>query len=341
MVSRRFLLASLAASTVLARAPRIRAATAPVTIRAGWVVLPADLLPMLPNVPELTKHLGKSYNLQPQHFAGTTPMITALASGAIDTGSLAFSSMPFAIENAKLDDLRVIADTFQDGVAGYHTNTYRVLKDSPIKKVEDLKGKVLATNTEGSAVDIAMRAMLVKHGLNPRKDVSIVEAPFPAMRAMLQEGKAALIPAVLPFSADPKLESISRSLFTQKDAIGQTQMIIHTARESFLREHRAAMTDMLEDMLRVLAYFSNPANHAKTIDIVAKATKQPPANFESWLFTHKDYYRSPEGLPNLKALQANIDTQKKMGFLKTAIAVEKYSDLSLVKVAAKRIAGKV
>ncbi|HVA11944.1 MAG TPA: ABC transporter substrate-binding protein [Stellaceae bacterium] len=339
MVSRRLVLASLAASAVLAQAPRVRAA-APVTIRAGWVVIPADLLPMLPQTPQLTRHMGKSYNLEPQHFAGTTPMITALASGVIDTGSLAFSSLPFAIENAKLDDLRIIADSFQDGVPGYQTNTFRVLKDSPIHKVEDLKGKVLATNTEGSAVDIAMRAMLVKHGLDPIKDVSIVEAPFPALRAMLQEGKVALVPAVLPFSMDPALQSISRSLFTQKEAIGQTQMIVHTARDSFLHEHRAAMTDMLEDMLRVLAYFTDPANHAKTVAIVAQITKQPASRFESWVFTHKDYYHSPDGLPNLQALQANIDTQQRLGFLKAAIDVKKYSDLSLVEAAAKRLSGK-
>ncbi|HKT20079.1 MAG TPA: hypothetical protein VJR47_18645, partial [Stellaceae bacterium] len=143
MVSRRALLASLASSTFLAGAARWRPARAasPVTIRAGWVVLPADLLPMLPDTPQLTRHMGKSYTIEPQHFAGTPQMITALAAGAIDTGSLAFSSLPLAIENAKLTKLRIISDDFQDGAPGYHTNTYRVRADSPIKSVKELKGK--------------------------------------------------------------------------------------------------------------------------------------------------------------------------------------------------------
>ncbi len=343
MYSRRFVLASLASSTFFASAAKIRPARAaePVTIRAGWVVLPADLLPMLPGMAQLTKHLGKSYNIEPQHFAGTTPMITALASGAVDTGSLAFSSLPLAIENAKLQDLRVIADCFQDGVAGYQTNTYRVRKDSPIKTVKDLKGKVLATNTQGSAVDIAMRVMLRKHGLNDRTDVSIIEAPFPAMKSLLREKKADLIPAVLPFSQDPELKKLSRSLFTQKDAVGQTQMIIHTAREEFLEKNRAAVTDMLEDMLRVQRYFQDPKNHEETVKLVAAATKQPAERFESWLFTKHDYYRNPEGLPDLKALQANINLQKDLGYLKTGIDVKKYADLGLVRAAAKRLGGKV
>jgi NitT/TauT family transport system substrate-binding protein len=268
-------------------------------------------------------------------------MITALASAAIDTGSLAFSSLPLAIENAKLTKLRIISDDFQDGAPGYHTNTYRVRADSPIKSVKELKGKVLATNIQGSAVDIAMRVMLRKSGLNDRTDVSIIEAPFPAMKSLLAEKKADLIPAVLPFSADPELEKISRALFTQKDAIGRTQMIIHAMRGEFIDQHRAAVTDMLEDMLRVLHYYQDPKNHEETVKLVAKATKQPAARFEKWLFTKDDYYRNPEGLPDLKALQANIDVQKELGYLKTSIDVEKYAELDMVKAAAKRAASKV
>lgn len=340
MYSRRFVLASLATSALLTNAQNLRAAD-PVHIRAGWVVLPADLLPMLPDMSNVTRHLGKSYVLEPQHFAGTTPMITALAAADIDTGSLAYSSFALAIENAQLQDIRVIADCFQDGVPGYHTNTYRVSVNSPIHRVQDLKGKVLATNTQGSAVDIAMRVMLRKHGIDDRTDVSIVEAPFPAMKSMLQQGKVDLIPAVLPFSMDPELEQASRPLFTQKEAIGQTQMILHAARSAFLEKNRAAVVDMLEDMLRVLQYFSAPENHETTVQLVAQATKQPASRFEKWIFTKDDYYRDPQGLPNLEALQANIRTQKEVGYLKSDIDVSTYTDLRMIKVAGKRVATKV
>ena len=88
-----------------------------------------------------------------------------------------------------LSDLRIVADEFQDGVAGYYSQEFMVLKDGPIHKVEDLKGKVVATNAAGSAVDVAMKAMLHKHGLEPNRDYTVVEAPFPAMKAMLAENK--------------------------------------------------------------------------------------------------------------------------------------------------------
>jgi ABC-type nitrate/sulfonate/bicarbonate transport system substrate-binding protein len=340
MYSRRVILGSLAASALATQIRPARAAS-PLTIRAGWVVAPADLFPIMTAMPHVAKHMGTSYKLELQHFAGTTAMITALASGAIDTATLAFSSLPFAIENAHIDDLRVIADSFQDGVEGYYTNPFLVLKNGPIHKIEDLKGKVLATNTQGSAVDIAMRVMLRKHGIDDRTDVNIIEAPFPTMKALLEEQKAALIPGVLPFTGDPSLMDISRALFTQKDAVGQTQMIIHVARQSYYDKHRAAMIDMLEDSLRVQRYLETPANHNDAVSIVSQVTKAPAARFQSWLFKKDgqkgDYYRNPKGVPNLKALQTNIDTQKKLGFLDKAIDVKKYTDLSLVDEAAKRL----
>ena len=50
--------------------------------------------------------------------------MTALATGELDTAALAYSTFALGIVNAGMDDLRVIADEFQDGVPGYHTNPF-------------------------------------------------------------------------------------------------------------------------------------------------------------------------------------------------------------------------
>src|SRR5262249_32761916 len=160
--------------------------------------------------------------------------VTALANNQIEISNLAYSTLGIAIQNAGLDDLRIVADEFQDGVEGYYSQEFMVLKDSAIRKVEDLKGKVVATNAAGSAIDIAMRAMLHKHGLQANRDYTMVEAPFPAMKAMLAEHKVDLVPAVLPFSYDPELRNIARPLFIQKDAIGVADMIVWATRKPFI-----------------------------------------------------------------------------------------------------------
>ena len=309
----------------------------PVKIRASWVVAPSDWTPLLLEKPDLMRHQGKSYAFEPIRFQGTPAVITALANNELELGNLAFSSLALAIQNAGLEDLRIVGDQFKDGAEGHYTNQFFVLKDSPVQKVADLKGRIVATNAAGSAVDIAMRAMLRKHGLEDKRDYTMIEAPFPTMKAMLTQKKADLAPFVAPFSFDPELKQIARPLFAQKDAIGTTQMIVWVARKGFLEKNRAAMVDFMEDSLRVVRWYLDPKNHGEVAQIAARVTKQPPERFADWLFTDKDYARSPDLLPDLAALQANIEVQRDLGFLKGPIDVQKYTDLSIVREAAQRL----
>jgi len=241
------------------------------------------------------------------------------------------------VENAGLDDLRVIGDEFQDGAPGYYTDEYFVARDGPVRLVAELKGKVLATNAAGSAVDIVMRAMLRRHGLDEKKDVTFVEAAYPNMRAMLAEGKVSLIPGVIPFSLDPPLRSAARRLFTQKEVVGRTQMLVWVARAGFLQKNRAAMVDFMEDALRAVRFYLDPKNHEQVVQIAARVTKQPPERFRGWLFTKADYYRDPSLLPDLQALQANVDLAREMGFVKARLDVAAHSDLGIVREAAARL----
>jgi sulfonate transport system substrate-binding protein len=307
----------------------------PIKIREGWVA-PGNWGSIWLQKKDLAKHFGQSYVMEPVHYVGTPPMITALATNEVEVTNLAYSTMGIAIGNAGLDDLRIISDEFQDGVPGYYSQEFMVLKDSPIQKVEDLKGKVVATNAAGSAVDVALKAMLHKHGLEPNRDYTVVEAPFPAMKAMLAEHKVDLIPAVLPFSYDPELQKIARDLFVQRDAIGVADMIVWQARKPFIDKNRAAVVDFMEDSLRIVHWYLDPANHEAAKQILGDLVKRPPEIFD-WAFTKKDVYHDPNMLPNLDALQKNVDLTHDLGFTKTSFDVRKYSDLSMVEEAAKRL----
>jgi NitT/TauT family transport system substrate-binding protein len=178
--------------------------------------------------------------------------------------------------------------------------------------------------------------MLKKHGLDDKRDYTMLEAPLPAMQAMLSEKKVDLVPAVLPFALNPKLKEDGNVLFEQKDILGVTQMISWNARAAFIEKNRAAMVDFMEDMLRITRWYTDPKNHDEAAQIASRITKAPPERF-GWLFTKQDEYRDPDLLPNLEALQRNVDTTRELGFVKNKIDIAKFSDLSLVKEAAKRL----
>jgi sulfonate transport system substrate-binding protein len=311
-------------------------AAEPVKIRMSWVAPVANWASIILEKKDLAKHMGKSYTVEAVRYQGTPQMITAIANNELEVSNLAYSSFAIAIDNAGIDDLRVIADEFQDGAPGFYTQEYFVRKDGGINKIEDLKGKIIGTNGGGSAVDVAMRAMLKKHGLEANRDYTFLEGPLPAMPAMLLEKKADLVPAVLPFAFNPQLREQGKVLFKQSEALGRTQMIVWTARKSFIDKHRAAMVDFFEDMLIITRWFLDPKNHNEVAQIASKITKAPPERF-GWLFTKQDTYRDPNLLPDLDALQKNVDVVRDLGFVKKKIDVRKYSDLSLVQEAAKRL----
>jgi NitT/TauT family transport system substrate-binding protein len=117
---------------------------------------------------------------------------------------------------------------------------------------------------------------------------------------------------------------------------GITQMIVLTARKSFIDKNRAALVDFMEDNLRVVRWYLDPKNHDEAVAIASKLTKIPPDRF-SWLFTDQDYARNGNLMPDLKALQANVDTTQQLGFIRAKLDVQKYTDLSLIQEAAARL----
>jgi sulfonate transport system substrate-binding protein len=311
-------------------------AAEPVKIRLSWIAPITNWGSLLLEKKDLARHLGKSYVLEPVRYTGTPQMVTAMAAGELEIADLAFSTLPIAVQNAGLADLRVIADELQDGVDDYYSQEYMVLADGPIRKIEDLKGKVVANVAAGSAVDIAMRTMLRRHGLEDKRDYAMVEAPLATMRAMLADKKADLVPVVRPFALDPELRRIARPLFYNRDVVGVTQLLAWCARQSFLDQNRAAMIDFMEDALRITRWFLDSANHGEIMAIGARVSKQPSERLD-WAFTKRDYYHAPGMRPNLEALQRNVAMMRELGFVQLDLDVKKHSDLSLIDAAAQRL----
>ena len=109
------------------------------------------------------------------------------------------------------------------------------------------------------------------------------------------------------------------------------------ARSGFIAKNRTALVDFLEDYLRALRWFADPANHQAVVRMLGDFTKVPLSRFESWIFTHDDEYRDANGLPDLESIQRVMAIVQKLGLLATVPEIEKYADLSLVKEAAARL----
>jgi NitT/TauT family transport system substrate-binding protein len=310
----------------------------PVKLRVGWVVVPFEVIPVLFEKTDILRHNGASYQFEPVHYQSAGTAIIALASGELETIGLTPLSVAASIENAKLTDLRALCDEYQDGIEGYFSNGFRVLDTGPVKTIEDLKGRAVVTLAIGSSADVAIRVMLRRHGLVEQRDYADLEAAPQNMKAMLNDGKVALIATAGLTAHDPDLLATTHVLFSRRDALGgPSQEATFFARAPFIAQHRAALVDFLEDYLRALRWFADPANHQEAVSRVAAFTKTPPERFAGWIFTKDDEYRAPDGLPDLPALQRALDMLKELGLVPAVPAIDRYADLSLVREASARL----
>ena len=195
-------------------------------------------------------------------------------------------------------------------------------KDSGIDKIEDMKGKVAATNGLGSGVDIAMRSALSKHGLagHTRLHHDRGALPHPQGDPEGEEGRPRRRRAAVLLRSGTATNSPSRCS-TRRSGFGSIALSFWAARKGFIDKNRAALVDLLEDYGAVLRWYYDPANHKEAVALTAGFLKRPPAAFEGWLFTKRDFYRDLDGKPDLKVVQASIDKVKELGFIKETLEV--------------------
>ena len=219
---------------LLGLGPRLGCDGGPARIRIGMQTPPDKFLTMLAHRRDIAPHVDTSYEIVTVRFAASSEEVTALATGDLDIGNLAYSSLAIAIENAKLDDIRMIAESLRDGVPGYFSYQFRVKNGSSIKSVEDLKGRSVGSNGIGSATDMGSRLMLRRHGLEDRRDYSVVAAPLPNLLPMLMSGKVDVTSIGPADTLKPEVQAETHTLFTQADAFGVTQLSLYVARAPWL-----------------------------------------------------------------------------------------------------------
>lgn len=313
------------------------AAADPLKIRQGYGNAPGAMAPIVFEKQDLLKHYGKTYTVEFTRFGGASPQMTAFAAGELDMANFAFANLGMAVINARLEDVRILSDGFQDGVDGYYSVQFFAAKDSPITGLDDLKGKIIATNAVGGAADIAMRGFMRQRHLEEKTDYRLVEGGFSTLVPMLFDHKVDVIALVPPFNYDPRLKEQARIVFTQRDLIGQTQMNFVVGRAGFLEKNRAAVIDYYEDYLRGLGWFLDPAHRQEAIDIIARFTKVPAAQYSGWIFDKGDFYHDPDARVNLAALKRNLETVQQLGIISRAVDPALYLDESFVLAAKKRL----
>ncbi len=96
----------------------------------------------------------------------TNVVITALIGGELDVAASAGSAMRAATRGAALKAI----------FFPYNKSTFVLIGSPEIKRVQELKGKVIGITSPGSSTELAASMVLEHYGLNPKKDVTFFSA---------------------------------------------------------------------------------------------------------------------------------------------------------------------
>ena len=163
-------------------------------------------------------------------FSGGTPVVNAVLGGA---------------------DL-----VFIGGVA--NVPAFYMMALPEIKTVADLKGKAVGVTRFGSSTDFAMRYLLIKQGLNPDKDVTVLQlGGMPELAAALSKRLIAAAPLSAPThlragsaGAQPLIDMAKAGVYFPHTAVITTRAYLKTNREivaSFFKGYSEGIQRFLQD----------------------------------------------------------------------------------------------
>ncbi|OGA04843.1 MAG: hypothetical protein A3I00_01710 [Betaproteobacteria bacterium RIFCSPLOWO2_02_FULL_64_12] len=276
--------------------------------------------------PEVLKNLGKTYDVEWVRFAGSGDATPALVAGKLD-GCLA---TPFPMANAIFQSrvpVTIVHQLLSFGFDGHYDDAAVVRADSGINKFADMKGKIFGVNAIGGTVEQGVRIMARKSGLNPDRDLTIVEGRPPFLPAMVRDNKIQAATLFQPFYEEAMAKGDMKVLFRVSDIYGgPTDYVFMVFDDKFLKANARVVRDYIEDYLRAVNWSHD--NRAEAVRIYAEQWKLPVKVADSYLLTKKDYLVRRDGRVAAKDIQPIVDALASNGFIGQKFDIAKYLDLS-------------
>ena len=315
---------------LLAAAP----ATAQVPMLRMQYIVPIDQVISLFEIPAIQqnvlKNYGKRYKLELGRAQGTPLLVAAMAARELDVAFLAYNSFASAvIKNVVPGGLTIVASDFYDSNPDNFNFPWLALADAPINSARDLKGKKVGVLAIGTGADATTRLMLMKSGIDPVKDVTIVEIPAPAMEEALRSKRidAGFFPQVFAYRA--MATGGVKKVFDSAQAWGKQYVFSFiVARNDYLKKSPDAVRGFLEDYVALVTYVYKPENRETVIDLASAQFKVPKPVLQQFYLTSKDVFRRVDGRVTAEELQHAITRLAEFGFLDKDLQVAPYVDNS-------------
>jgi NitT/TauT family transport system substrate-binding protein len=252
------------------------------------------------------------------NFGGSTDqLLEAIATGKSDAGV-----------GMALRWLKPLEQGFDVKItAGTHGGCMRLLAPAGagIDKLEDLKGKVVATADMGSPDKNFFSILLAKKGIDPVSDVEWRQYPGELLRAAVDKGEAQALTGSDPrpylWLKDGKLKEVSSNLAEQ---YAHRTCCIIGVRASLLRSDKATATALTRAILEAAVHtVHNPQDAAKAFQPYA-----PNASLDDLkaMVSYHTHHHNPIGDALKKELALYSDELKSVSVIKPSLDTAKFAD---------------
>ncbi|MHC1479077.1 ABC transporter substrate-binding protein [Frateuria aurantia] len=243
-------------------------------------------------------------------FKGAGPAINeGLANGQIDFAYL--GDLAAIIGRSHGLDTQLIA------ISDHRANEYLATPpDSPINRVEDLRGKRVAL-FRGTADQLAFARLLAEHGLS-EKDVQEINLDWSASRAALVARQVDAAWGGISLLA-LKERGLARVPFSTRDgssnAALQAGLVV---RGTFAEHHPELVRQVVEVLAQSAAWSADPANRQALIHLLSTQNNLPEAVYAADLSggdLHGRFSPLIDGL-SLQRLQSSIQAARQAGLIR-------------------------
>jgi NitT/TauT family transport system substrate-binding protein len=259
-------------------------------------------------------------------------LIAAMAAGELDGSAGGFGPAQMNAVNQGILDVRLIAPLHSEKppVATPLVVRKALWDDGSVRSVADLKGRKVAINSKGSAVEYWFYAALATGGLTP-DDVDMVVLPFADAIIAMENG--AIDVALIGEPDVTRAELDGTIVRLAEDFVDDIQVTAVYFKTAFLNENRAAMERFLAAYLRGARDLEGAGYRApENVAILAKYTRTPA----DLIAVARTPYHDPDGRVHVEDFQQLQDFFVQQGVVRTPIDINAVVDPSYAE-AARRI----
>jgi NitT/TauT family transport system substrate-binding protein len=236
----------------------------------------------------------KTFNLEPVKFASWPELAEAVKGGRLEA---AFALTPIGLTlRAKGVPVKLV-------LLGHRNGSALIVKaDGAVSSAADLKGRTIAIPSRFSTHHILLRRILAGEGLEPGRDVRIVEMPPPEMVQALATDRIGGFIVAEPFGGQAELHEVGKVLTLSKDVWPDHVCCALLVREDLIAAHAEIVQELVDGLVAAGRFVGEHRDEAA--ELSTRYLGQKPEVIRHVLTHPRDRVTYDDLLPEMKDLEA-------------------------------------